>query len=1130
MQLHDDVKAMPVNWLYSTKIKYGIVAHRIRTGYFRQRKMFLVMKMIVILLTIACLQVNAAGYAQKLSLSLKDRPLEEVLKEIKAKTGYKFFYRLDLLSNAKNVSIRIDNADLPYVLDMIFKDQPFTYQIVNKTIIVKSRLHADLMEEAVMPNVTVSGKVTDDKGRPLPGVSVQVKGTSKGAQTNVNGEYQLAGIDANAILIFSYLGYQPQELPVNGRTSISVTLNSSSIGLGDVVVVGYGKQSRKNLISSVNTVKADELNKGAITDVGQLLQGKVPGLNVSASGDPNAVATVVLRGASTLNSSQGPFYVIDGVPGVDISAIAPDDIVSIDVLKDAAATAIYGNRAANGVIMVTTKKGKKGQTAVSYSGYVGIEKVSNKLDMMDAAELRAFLTKNGESFSPADDKNANTNWQTSIQRNQAISHNHNISFSGGGDHGTYSASLNYTKKEGILLNSDLERVIARLSVEQYALNDKVRFGLNVTNSNSTANDIPYRNVVLLQSALHLPVSPVKNADGSYFENFSTQGYYNPLSMINNSQMNDKYNNLVGSFNTQVKLPFGLTYDLNLSYIGFTSLHGEFYNKYFTTNYNSMYDNPNPGLGYHNPQTFGANGQATRNSYQNSSKILETFLTWNRNFKLHAVNLVLGYSWQNNKVGEGFQVTTSNFPVDNVGYSNLALSNPYAISGFQIGFGPDGVYQENRLISNFARLNYGYNDKYLLQASLRRDGSSVFGANHQWGYFPSVGVAWRIIQEEFMKNQSVFTDLKLRASYGVTGNATGFNAYTAKFISGTQGIYYYNGSGLAASGPIQAANPNLQWEKTSTSNIGVDFTVLKGRLSGSVDVYNKKTTGMIYSYRVDPILVPAGIIVANGGSMSNKGIELSLNATVIDHKDFSWTSSINFAHNKNEITSLSNPLFSGGDSVLLAFPEGLGQSSHSLEILKKGKPLGQFFSLVYAGKDANGVSQYIGGDGKLTTTPTIGTDYHYIGNSQPKLLMGWSNSFHYKNLDLSIFLRGVFGNKIFNATRADLFRPNTAQYTNILKDAAGESVADYNAYLYSSRFVENGSYVRFDNATLSYNFKHLGPYMKNVRVYVTANNLFVITSFKGTDPEVNQGGIAPGVDYNNFYPKTRTFLFGVNVSF
>lgn len=1088
------------------------------------------MKMIVLLLTIACLQVNAAGYAQKISLSMKDRPLEQVLQEIKAKTGYRFFYKLDMLNNAKKVTIHINNAELPNVLDMIFKEQPFTYQIVNKTIIIKPRLDAQMIEDANILSVTVSGKVTDEKGNPLPGVSVQVKGTSKGTQTNANGEYQLTGIDQDAVLVFSYLGYQPQEMPVNNRSSISISLVSSSIGLGDVVVVGYGKQSRRNLISAVNTVKAEELNKGAITDVGQLLQGKVPGLNISASGDPNAVATVVLRGASTLNSSQGPFYVIDGVPGVDISAISPDDIASIDVLKDAAATAIYGNRAANGVIMVTTKKGKKGEFRVSYNGYVGLEKVSNKLDMMNAAELRAFLTKNGQSFAPADDKNADTDWQSAIQRSRAISHNHNISVSGGGEHGTYAASLSYTKKEGILLNSDLERVVARLSVEQYTLNDKVKLALNVTNSNSNANDIPYRNVVLLQSALHLPVSPVKNADGSYFENFNTQGYYNPVAMINNSQMNTKYNNLVGSFNTQVKLPFGFTYDINLSYISFTSMHGEFYNKYFTTNYNSMYDNPNPGLGFHNQQTFGANGQATRNAYQNTSKILETFLTWNRTFGLHNISAVLGYSWQNNKVGEGFQVTTSNFPVDNVGYSNLALSNPYAISGFQIGLGPDGVFQENRLISNFARLNYGFKDRYLLQASLRRDGSSVFGENHQWGYFPSVGLAWKINEEEFMKQHSGFSDLKLRASYGITGNASGFNAYTAQFISGTQGVFYYNGSSVSASGPIQAANPDLKWEKTSTTNLGVDFGILKGRLSGSLDLYNKKTTGMIYSYRVDPILVPAGTIVANGGSMSNKGIELNLNAVVMENKNFGWNSSINFAHNKNEITSLSNPLFSGGDSVLLAFPEGPGQSSHSLEILKQGKPLGQFFSPIYAGKDANGVSQFIAANGKLTTTPIIGADYHYIGSSQPKLLMGWSNSFHYKNFDLNIFLRGVFGNKIFNATRADLFRPNTAQYTNILKEAANESVADYNAYLYSSRFVESGTYVRFDNATLAYNFKNVHPYIKNVRLYVTANNLFVITGYKGVDPEVNQGGIAPGVDYNNFYPKTKTFMLGANVSF
>jgi iron complex outermembrane receptor protein len=435
-----------------------------------------------------------------------------------------------------------------------------------------------------------------------------------------------------------------------------------------------------------------------------------------------------------------------------------------------------------------------------------------------------------------------------------------------------------------------------------------------------------------------------------------------------------------------------------------------------------------------------------------------------------------------------------------------------------------------MISDFGRVNYNYKDKYLFQGSIRRDGSSVFGASHQWGYFPSVGAAWRISQENFMKQQVIFSELKLRGSYGVTGNSTGFNAYTAQSLSGNNGTFYYNGSNIAAYGPIQAANPNLRWEKTATTDIGLDAGLLNGRLSVALDLYNKNTTGMIYSYAVDRILVPAGTITANGGSMNNKGIELGLTATIINKRDLTWTSSLNLAHNTNKITSLSNPLFAGGDSVRLSDPEGGGQSGSTLQILKAGKPLGEFFSPQYAGKDKNGVSQYISGVDTLMTSPQTGTDYHYLGNAQPKLLLGWANKFQYKNFDLNIFLRGVFGNKIFNATRADLFRPTTAEYTNILKDVAGESINNATAYLYSSRFIESGAYLRFDNATLGYNIKSPSEYIRTLRIYASVNNLFVITGYKGVDPEVNQGGISPGVDYNNFYPKTRQFLFGINASF
>ena len=1088
---------------------------------------------------------------QKMAVKSGNSTLKAVLNNLERNSSVRFIYNPREIGADRKISLVAHSATLKDILGELLLPLQIRYEVSGKQIALfkNSATGSNATDEvrngsqSLLSRVeiqkvvdrTITGRVTDGVGgTTLPGVNVLLKGSTIGASTDTDGKFSLVVPtqydNANATLVFSFVGYAPQEIVLGNRSNIEVAMAVDNKQLNEVVVVGYGTQSRKNLTSAITTIKPEELNRGAIADVGQLLQGKVPGLNISASGDPNRSAAVVLRGASTINSSQGPFYVIDGVPGADISIIAPDDIASIDVLKDAAATAIYGNRAANGVIMVTTKRGKKGQMQVAYSGYVGFEKVSNKLDVMDAAQLRAFLTKSGQSFLPTDDQGKDTDWQAEVQRSTAYSHNHNISIGGGTEHSNYSASINYLDKQGILLGSTLNRVIARLSVEQYALNDKLRFSLNVSNSNNNADNTPLRNNVLLQMINHLPVSPVKNEDGTYFENFQNTGYFNPVAMIERAKDNTKYNNLVGSFNTQVKLPFNLTYDLNLSYQNYSSLHGEAYDSYFSK-YNSanFYNNPDPPA-THGLLNFGTNGSALRNTYQTSRKVLETFLTWDRQFGDHSLNAVVGYSWQGTTAGDGFQVSSTNFPVDNIGYNNFALSNPYAVASYRIDLGPDGAFQETRLISDFARLNYNFKDKYLIQGSIRRDGSSVFGANNQWGYFPAVGVAWRVAQEGFMRNQKVFDDLKLRASYGVTGNSSGFGAYTAQFISGSRGTYYYNGVQTAALGPTQAANPDLRWEKTSTANIGLDFTILKGKLSGTLEMYDKETTGMIYSYRVNPVLVPVGSIVANGGDMSNKGIELSLSATPVQTTNFSWTTGINFAHNTNVIKSLTNPLFVGGDSVRTTQPEGSGQTGSSLQILKAGKPLGQFFTLDYAGKNEKSISQYVSQDGSPTITPRIGTDYKYLGSPQPKLLMGWTNTLRYGNFDLNVFFRGVFGNKIFNATRADLFRPSTAQFDNILVDVADESSADVNSYKYSSRFIESGSYVRLDNATLGYNFKNLGQYLRNVRLYTSVNNAFVLTKYKGIDPEVNQGGIAPGVDSNNFYPKTRTILVGLNVTF
>jgi TonB-dependent starch-binding outer membrane protein SusC len=978
----------------------------------------------------------------------------------------------------------------------------------------------------------IKGKVVDDKNQPVSGITVAIKGTTTGAATGADGSFSINAKDGD-VLVFSGVSFETQELKVTSLSFYSVSLNSTANTLSDVVVVGYGKNTKRNLSSSVSSLKPEELNRGAIGDVGQLLQGKVAGLNITASGDPNRPAAVILRGASTVNSPGGPFYVIDGVPGADIAIVAPDDIASIDVLKDAAATAIYGNRAANGVIIITTRRGKKGQAVANYNGYVGIESVSSKLDLMDANQLRDYITANGSGFSPNDDKGVNTDWMAAIQRSQAISHNHNLSLSGGGEKSTYSASLNYFDKEGILNRSKLRRVIGRLSLEQYALNDKIKLGLTISNASSNANYVPLQNVVLLQAAKHMPISPVFNPDGTYFENLGTTGYFNPVALVDNAQDDTKYNTLTGNFTAEVKLPLGLTYNLNISYQNTTSLHGEYYGSYYgrypTSNF---YNNPDPGIGIAHTligNLFGVNGSAFRSSFQNTFKAAESFLTWNRKFGNHNLTAVIGYSWQETTYGEGLQVSSTNFPSDNLGYTNLVLGNPYGIPSYRINLGNDLTYGQIRLISDFGRLNYNYKDKYLLQASLRRDGSSVFGENNAWGLFPSVSAAWRASGESFMQNQKIFNDLKLRFSYGVTGNSGGIGAYTSKLIYGITGTYYNNGIQENAYGPIQGSNPDLQWEEVATTNVGLDFAILNNKVTGTIDWYNKNTTDMLFNYRVSASLVPGGNLWANGGSINNKGLEISLTSTPVRSGKFSWSTTLNMATNKNEVTSLQGP-FANGDSIRYSDPEGPGQTGATLQLLKVGKPIGQFFTLEYAGKNASGVSQFTKKDGTLTTAPAIGTDYYYAGNAQPKFLMGWNNNFKYGKWDLNVFLRGVFGNEIFNATRADLSYVVAAAQNNILATAKDDKITDNRNSFYSTRYIEKGNYIRLDNATLSYSFGSIAKGISSLRVYATGNNLFTITKYSGIDPEINQGGVSPGIDYNNFFPKTRTVMFGLNLTF
>lgn len=1030
------------------------------------------------------------------TIQVSEKSIKEVFSLIEKQTGLRFIHNATEAQLSKKISLAESNQPIDEVLKKIAKQSGLSFKRVDQTIYVQT----------AGKQIRVTGKVTDAQtGETLPGVSVKVKGSSEGTVTDINGIYHIEATENSTVLVFSFIGYITQELKASG-TTLNVLLKADQAALKEVVVVGYGKQSRKMLTSSIASVQNKDFNKGAFSNPAQLLQGKVAGISITRSGDPNEAPSISLRGPSTLRTTGGaqePFYVIDGVPGADYRLVSPDDIVSIDALKDASATAIYGTRAANGVIIITTKRGKTGQSEISYNAYAGVEKIANSIKMMDATQLNDYLKKNSSTLDPSDQKGANTDWQKEVSRTGS-SQNHNVSLLGGYNQTTYSASINYFDNKGILKGSELSRLTSKVAVEQKAFNDRLKLGIAMNNSTSNSDIIPNQNIVLYNMLRYLPTVPVMQ-DGAYTENLQRVQYYNPVSLMANAYQKTKSKLNLISATAELKLPFGFTYNLNLS----SQTEQVNMGSYNTTKYTL------------NP----VNGEAYRSAFENTHKVGETFLNYNKTTGKHDINILAGYSLQQDIIGDGFQASNRNFASDDLGYLNIGLGSPAG------NFRPDwGInqYQKLRLISYYSRAKYSFDNKYLLQLSVRRDGSSAFGENNKWGTFPSASIGWRIIEESFMKNQNLFNDLKLRASYGITGNSLGFDPLIAKIKYSNVGSFYNNGTFSNAIGPTQNANPDLKWEKTTMYNVGLDFSLFKGRLNGTLEAYNKKTNDLIYGYPVSTTQYFTGTLLANVGSISNKGYELTLDATPVQSSKFRWTTTLNVAHNTNKLVSLSNSTFKQ-DSIPVAEPGGQGQTGYKVQLLKTGYPVGQFFVYRYAGKNADGVSQFYDRTGKITTAPQF-RDATYAGNAQPKLLFGFGNSFTYGNIDLNIFVRGSLGGKILNATLADLNRPGDSKTYNLPVSSANESIKDVNAYLYSDRYIESGSFLRLDNATLGYTFPKFTPGIRNLRLYVSGNNIATITGYKGIDPEISLGGLTPGIDNKNYYPRTRAFLFGLSASF
>lgn len=959
----------------------------------------------------------------------------------------------------------------------------------------------------------VSGTVKDANGEPLIGVSVMEVGTNNGAVTDINGNYTL-NVKPGAKLKLSYIGFTSKTIKASGNSQI--VLDEDNTALNEVVVVGYGTMRRKDVTSSITTVKAEDLNQGVFTDPGQMLQGKVPGLVVSSTADPNGSPTITLRGASTLRTgAMSPYYVVDGIPGVDISIVSPEDIESIDVLRDATATAIYGSKAANGVIIITTKKGSKERTNVTYNGYVAFDNILKKYDVCTADDLRQYAKDNNITLK---DGGANMDWQDEVLRT-GISHNHNVNISGGNGSTSYMISGDLRKREGVIKMTGFDRFNVRSLVSTKTLKDHLTISIGANMMYGKHFGVPSGNEgasVLDAMNYYSPTNAIKNADGTWTVGSGSKNY-NPLALMeeNKSETVWKRNQFVGK--TALELWKGLVWNVNYSWSNYQST----YSAYNTRN--SQLE----GIG-------NKNGQATRNTYFGREQTFETYLNYNFTAGKNKVDLMAGYSWEEKKNNDGFGLSVEGYYNDDLGWYNMSYAQ--TILGVQNSV-QSGYLEKVRNISFYGRVNYSFDSRYMLQATIRRDGSSVFGKNNRWGTFPSVSAAWNITEEKFMQNQHIFDNLKLRAGYGISGNAMGFDVYSSYNTYGASGTFVYDGKTYRTYGATKNANPDLKWESTGMLNIGLDFAFLKGRLNGTVEVYHKKTKDLIWSYPVSTTQYIYGWMDANVGEMTNKGIEFTLNAVPVRTKNFMWSTTLNLSHNKNTVDKMQNETFhttnlTQGDPMVA----GVSADGWTQRIME-GEPIGTFYTYQYAGI-VNGRSEYYVLDengnrtGETTNNPSL-KDRSITGCAQPKLNAGWNNTLTYKNWSLNAFITGVFGNDVYNSARAHYTAAQMfSDGKNVLKEFLSNPVGDASGSLPSDRYIEKGSYVRLQTLSLSYTFRNcFNDWIQDLTLYGTANNLFTITNYKGLDPEVNMGGIDPGIDYRwSRYPHTRTFMVGVKINF
>jgi TonB-dependent starch-binding outer membrane protein SusC len=1102
-------------------------------------KFIRIMKLSVFLTFMLSINMMASVYSQKtrFDLNVKDLTVRDVLKTIESESRFRFFYNDEFKDLDRKLSMNIADLPIDSILATLLSETEMSYRVLDNNFIV-------LTPKVLLQQGQITGVVRDEKGNPMPGVTVTIKGSAAGTLTDESGKYTLQNVGPNSTIVFSFIGMTTQEIAANNQGIIDVEMKVKAVGLDEVVVVGYGTVRKKDITGSVASVQATEQIKTPVISTEQLLEGRVSGVQVvQQHSEPGAAFSIRIRGTNSINSSSEPLYVIDGYAGGG-GDINPSDILSIDILKDASATAIYGSRGANGVVLITTKRGSPNAAKITVDGYYGVQQINNKLKLMNAKQFGTYLNtvtqENNDIFGTADplpftqqEINAmgkGTDWQKEVLRLAPIS-NFSVSVNGGSADSRHYLSINFFDQNGVVISSDFKKLSLRYNVDQ-TIGPRLKVGLSSQLGYSTQSYVPasidYGTGILKNALEFNPMIPVRDSEGNYTMTNGPVGLVQPLGnpvawakkVDDNSFSQNVFVNGYGEYEIIKGLKLRSTLGVNYNGSGWEQFI------------------PTDVFEYLN---IGAAAQSSGRAY---NWLNENTLTFARMFSdKHAINVTAGLTFQH-WYNKGFGARITNLTTNLLGVNNFGVGTPGV---------PWAYFSENTLASYFGRVNYEFMNKYLITFTMRADGSSRFGTNNKWGYFPSGALAWKLSEEDFVKQIEAISDLKLRLSYGVTGNQE-IGSYNA-LSQYSQNDYALGYSPVRVVGisPANIANPDLKWESTASSDIGLDLGLWKNRVSITADYYYKNTSNLLLFVNI-PLTSGYTSILQNVGSVSNKGFEFSLTTLNIDQAKLKWSTTINFSTNKNNVESLGPNLqiFTGGLSS-----DVFHGNSPNTSILKPGNPIGAFYGYVFDGIwqsqtqiDNSGTLQSVlpgdpiykdmNGDKDVNED-----DRTILGQASPKFIFGLNSSLTFGRFNLNIFLHGVTGNKILNENLYLLENgwSTVNKYAYVATDSwHGEGTSNKlprvssslrDAMGFTSDVLQDGSFLRVKTITLSYDLplSKVSQAFKTANIYVTTQNLLTFTKYTGFDPEVSSSldPLNLGTDYNA-YPNYKTFLVGVKFGF